>query len=292
MIKKEYFYMKFIYQLLVWVYCLSIIPLQAAPVTTVATSTSSSPVEKNSTTTATSNKTVTSNTTTNNTSAAPTQANSTQTPAANNTTEVKSTPAPQPLTNAPTNTTPTTTSTPTSTTTNTQPSETNTPAANTDASSSTSSTTTSSSSSTSNSNSSSSTTPTPASSPSTPSAATTTPAVPQQEKPKAKVLTSMYIQNNYDQDAVLKEIEFGLANNNNSLKKELNIKVPANKNLYSKGSVTAFDLTTSNDVETFNGISSITIDNDHLTFKNAQIGFSLNRPIRITKKDGHWVLNA
>ena len=62
--------------------------------------------------------------------------------------------------------------------------------------------------------------------------------------------------------------------------------------LYSKGTVTAFDITTaSQSVDNFSGIKSITINDDQIVFDNIKTGSTLSKPIKITKKDGHWILD-
>ena len=108
-----------------------------------------------------------------------------------------------------------------------------------------------------------------------------------------QILISVYIQNNFTKDTKLNQIELLTSNKSEPLiKSNLNIPIPASKNLYSKGSVTAFDLTTDrNRLEEFNGILSITIDGKKLAFNNAKIGFSLSDPIKITQKDGAWILD-
>jgi hypothetical protein len=118
-------------------------------------------------------------------------------------------------------------------------------------------------------------------------------ATPKIEVKPKQILISVYIQNNFTKDAQLNQIELLTAKKTEPfIKNNLNIPIPASKSLYSKGSVTAFDLTADrNSIETFNGIQSITINDDKLTFNNIKIGSSLSTPIKITQKDGHWVLD-
>ena len=118
-------------------------------------------------------------------------------------------------------------------------------------------------------------------------------AVPKVEVKAQQILISVYIQNNFTKDAKLKQIELLTSKKTEPfIKNNLNIPIPASKSLYSKGSITAFDLTADrNSVETFNGIQSITINDDKLTFNNVKTGSSLSNPIKITQKDGHWVLD-
>ncbi len=120
-----------------------------------------------------------------------------------------------------------------------------------------------------------------------------TAAVPTVETKAQQILISVYIQNNFTQDAKLNQIELLTSKKTEPfIKSNLNIPIPASKSLYSKGSITAFDLTADrNSVETFNGIQSITINDDKLTFNNVKTGSSLSNPIKITQKDGHWVLD-
>jgi hypothetical protein len=136
---------------------------------------------------------------------------------------------------------------------------------------------------------------TPAPAPTTPAttATTATPAVPILDVKAQQVLISVYIQNNFEQDAMLNKIELLLANQTAPLiKSNLKIPVKAAQNIYSKGSITAFDLTAeANSVQSFNGIQSITINDDQIVFNNVKTGSSLSNPIAITKKDGHWVID-
>ncbi|MDP3788633.1 MAG: hypothetical protein Q8Q60_04965 [Candidatus Chromulinivorax sp.] len=130
--------------------------------------------------------------------------------------------------------------------------------------------------------------------PATPSPTTTpaaTPAIPQPDIKKQQIIISVYLQNNYEQDAILKTIELLLTNQTAPVvKNNLNIPIKAAKNIYSKGSITAFDITTeSNSLQSFSGIQSITINDDPIAFKDIKTGISLSHPIAITKKDGHWV---
>lgn len=111
-------------------------------------------------------------------------------------------------------------------------------------------------------------------------------------KKRHKILTSVCVQNNFTKDAILKQVEF-LVKKKKSLiiKSDVKIKVPAAKTMYSKGSITSFDITAGKNIKNFSGIKSITVGKDKITFKNIRTGFSLNRPISITQKDGKWVLD-
>ncbi len=118
-----------------------------------------------------------------------------------------------------------------------------------------------------------------------------TPAVPTPDIKKQQIIVSVYLQNNYEQDATLTKIEFLLAHQTTpTIKSNLNIPIKSAKNIYSKGSITAFDITTeTNGIQSFNGIQSITIGDDQIVFKDIKTGVSLSHPIVITKNNGHWV---
>lgn len=138
-------------------------------------------------------------------------------------------------------------------------------------------------------------TPTPASPPATqPNSSTSstpdTPAAPV-SAPVEKLLTTIYIQNNFTEDGTLNQITFLTSGNTSPVvKNNLSIKVSALNPVYNKGSVTAFDLTSQGDKQSFNGVQSITIDKDTITFDSPANGLSANNPIKITQKDGKWVL--
>ncbi|MBV8661003.1 MAG: hypothetical protein JO129_02570 [Candidatus Dependentiae bacterium] len=127
----------------------------------------------------------------------------------------------------------------------------------------------------------------------TPAEASTTPATPPApQENKNQILTSVYIQNNFTQDAILNKIQFLVTNQTTPLTVDnLNITIPASKEMLSKGSITAFDITVGNNtVQSFNGIQNITINGNLITFTNINAGSSANNPIIITQKDGTWVL--
>lgn len=119
-----------------------------------------------------------------------------------------------------------------------------------------------------------------------------TPAVPTPTVDVQQTLISVYIQNNYEQQATLTRLEFIFGSNSTpTVKDNLNIKIKGST-LYSKGTLTAFDITTANQsVDNFSGIKSITINGDQIVFANIKTGSTLSRPIKITKKNGHWILD-
>lgn len=122
---------------------------------------------------------------------------------------------------------------------------------------------------------------------------TTTAEVPVVQEKTKQILISVYIQNNYTQDAILNKIELLITDQTTPLIKD-NLKIPiqASKSIYSKGSVTAFDLTAqANSIASFNGIQSITIGEDQIVFTNVRTGISLSNPIQITKQNDKWVLD-
>ena len=115
-----------------------------------------------------------------------------------------------------------------------------------------------------------------------------TPPTPK-EQPK-QIVVSVYIQNNYNQPGTLQSIELLFSNQSTPISKDLNIPIKA-ANLYSKGAITAFDVTTNaSDLQTFNGITSITIDGTKLTFNNAKASSTIYNPIKITQENVKWVL--
>lgn len=127
----------------------------------------------------------------------------------------------------------------------------------------------------------------------TPAVTAPTTAVPVIQEKTKEILISIYIQNNYHEDATLDKIELLITNQTSSLIKD-NLKIPiqASKNIYSKGFVTAFDLTAeTNSIASFNGIQSITINGDQIVFTNVKTGVSLSNPIAITKIDNKWALD-
>lgn len=129
----------------------------------------------------------------------------------------------------------------------------------------------------------------------TPSTSTnpqTSSTVPNAPTSKEQFLTSIYIQNNFNKDAMLNQLDILVANKETPIvKTNLNIKIPALKSLYAKGSVIGFDVRTSKDIDSFNGIASITIDKDKIIMTNIKTGYGIEHPIKITQKDGHWILD-
>jgi hypothetical protein len=135
---------------------------------------------------------------------------------------------------------------------------------------------------------------TPSSTTTTPAATTTpeTPSVPQPDPKVSKILISIYIQNNAEYSAKLNKLELILADKKDPVMKDnLNIPIKAST-IYSKGTVTAFDITTeSTSLDNFSGIKSITINSDQITFANVKTGSTLSRPIKINKVNEKWVLD-
>ncbi|MBP6869403.1 hypothetical protein KBC04_00755 [Candidatus Babeliales bacterium] len=127
----------------------------------------------------------------------------------------------------------------------------------------------------------------------TPPTTTTTPGAPTPPAPIEQFLTSIYIQNNSKKDAVLHQLELLIANKETPfVKSNLNIQIPATKSLYSRGFITGFDITSpSKDIESFNGVASMTIGDDKISFTNIKTGFSAKKPIKITQKDNHWIFD-
>ena len=137
----------------------------------------------------------------------------------------------------------------------------------------------------------------PAVTPVTPQATPTKPSVvqtppPAPENNKNQILTSVYIRNNFHQDATLTQIQFLIAKETTPLTiNNLKITIPGSKNALSKGSLTAFDITAANNsVQSFNGIETITVNGNLITFTNINSGSSVNNPIEITQENGKWVL--
>lgn len=120
---------------------------------------------------------------------------------------------------------------------------------------------------------------------------TNTSTVPTPPAPIKQFLTSIYIQNNFPKEAVLDQIDLLVDNETTPvIKSNLNITIPGVKNLYSKGSIIGFDITSpGKNINNFNGISSITINNDKINFTNIKTGYGIGHPIKITQKNGHWV---
>ncbi|MGZ6255065.1 MAG: hypothetical protein ACXWL5_03700 [Candidatus Chromulinivorax sp.] len=115
---------------------------------------------------------------------------------------------------------------------------------------------------------------------------------PEQKTKPQNIITSVYIQNNFGQNCILKKIEILLANQAQPFVKDnLNIQIAAAKKIYTRGTITAFDITTTDSVQSFNGIKSIIIDTDTINFDNPNIGSSKLQPILITKKNGRWILD-
>lgn len=117
---------------------------------------------------------------------------------------------------------------------------------------------------------------------------------PKQEniiKNNAKTITSVSIKNNALKDATLTEIELLLAGKTTPfVENNLKIKIPAAKK-NSRESITVFDITTESSIENFNGIKSITIDNQKLTFDNPKLGSNTQNPIIITQNNNTWTLS-
>ena len=90
----------------------------------------------------------------------------------------------------------------------------------------------------------------------------------------------------------MQQIDLLVANKQEPLAKtNLNITVPALKNTYSKGSIIGFDVASpSKDIDSFNGLASITVNGEKLNFTHVKTGYGMNHPIKITQKDGHWAL--
>ncbi len=142
--------------------------------------------------------------------------------------------------------------------------------------------------------------PTTAATPATPAVTTTTtttttsdaPSVPKVDTVVQQILISLYIQNNYEEQAILQQLELILTDQNTPvIKDNLNITIKGST-LYSRGTVTAFDITTqSKNINNFSGLQSITINNNKITFDNIKTGSTLSNPIKITKKNGNWILD-
>jgi len=75
-------------------------------------------------------------------------------------------------------------------------------------------------------------------------------------------------------------------------KNNLNLPIPAAKNIYTKGLITAFDIMSDqNNIQTFNDVENITINGNKIIIHNMKIGYTLQNPIIITKKNGIWCLD-
>lgn len=121
---------------------------------------------------------------------------------------------------------------------------------------------------------------------------TTTPSVKTSKIAPHQLISTVYIQNNFTQDAKLNQITFSTDKNAASVvKSNLNVPIPASKNIYSKGAMTAFDLTSNSDsIQNFSGIQNITINNTLLTITDPSTGLSVSTPIKITQTGGNWVV--
>lgn len=139
------------------------------------------------------------------------------------------------------------------------------------------------------------TNPTPTAPTNIPTSAATTPTntqnLPAAPAPIEQFLTSIYIQNNFPKEGILNQIDLLVDNQKTPLiKSNLNITIPAVKNLYSKGSIIGFDITSpGKNINNFNGIASITISNDKISFTHIKTGYGIDHPIKITQKNGHWI---
>ena len=127
---------------------------------------------------------------------------------------------------------------------------------------------------------------------STASGSTTTPGATTSTSTQ-QVLTSVYIQNNFTHDGTLNQIALLAPGKTEPfIKKNLQIPIAAATNVYSRGSITAFDLTADNNsIQSFNGIQSIIVDTDEITFSDISTGSSLTNPIAINKVAGKWILD-
>ena len=107
----------------------------------------------------------------------------------------------------------------------------------------------------------------------------------------SKVLTSIYIKNSFTQDATITQVSFVVPSQTAPLTvNNLNILVPAQRNIYSQGSITSFDVTnTNNNIQSFNGIQSIMVGGNLITFNDMTTGSSAYNPIKITQQNGTWV---
>jgi len=107
---------------------------------------------------------------------------------------------------------------------------------------------------------------------------------------RKSTLTSIHIQNTFNTDAILNEIEIVISSQKDSLiKKDLKIKIPGKKSIYDKGSMISFNIAADNkDYGMFNGIKSITINNDQIIFDTLKTAFK-NNPIKITYQDNKWI---
>lgn len=117
--------------------------------------------------------------------------------------------------------------------------------------------------------------------------------IPSLKKTTPQVLISISIQNNFTKDAQLNSIEFLVANKRTPLiKNNLNIAIPAARKTTGKGIVTAFDITTdTNNIQSFHGIKSMTIDQNKIIFPSIKTGSVLSSPITITQNtQGQWIL--
>ncbi len=155
--------------------------------------------------------------------------------------------------------------------------------------------------------------PTPAATPiptplATPEAIGTTPATPAAANPEIAVsetktkkeqkpitLTSIYIKNTAKQDCQLEEVELEITDKESKtrpfIKKNLKIALPGIENIYNKGSIVGFDITTKDQsVESFNKIVSITISKQKIEIGDSSKGLSVNTPIIVTKKDKDWIV--
>ncbi len=116
------------------------------------------------------------------------------------------------------------------------------------------------------------------------------------KEPKPITLTSIYIKNTAKQDCQLEEVELEITDKESKtrpfIKKNLKIALPGIENIYNKGSIVGFDITTKDQsVESFNKIVSITISKQKIEIGDSSSkGLSVNTPIIVTKKDKDWIV--
>jgi hypothetical protein len=131
----------------------------------------------------------------------------------------------------------------------------------------------------------------------TPTAIPTPPTETVKESKKIKeesiTLTSIYIKNKDKKDCLLQEVELEITDKEDKsrpfIKKNLKIALPGMENIYNKGSIVGFDITTKDtSVKAFNKIISITVSGTKIDLGDSSNGLSVNTPIVITHKDKVW----